>query len=84
MIESVAVLYMYMHISLYFCPFSFGHCIVCPSSIYGFLLSLWSLQTFLTHLVDKYLTLNNVRREIVSALTIVSYDKVQGRNKAQR
>jgi hypothetical protein len=21
------------------CPFSFGHCIVCPSSIYGFLLS---------------------------------------------
>ena len=21
---------------LYFCPFSFGHCVVCPSSIYGF------------------------------------------------
>jgi len=27
-------------------------------------------------------TLNSVRREIVSALTIVSYDKVRGRNKA--
>ena len=21
---------------LSFCPFSFGHCVVCPSSIYGF------------------------------------------------
>jgi len=24
---------------LSFCPFSFDHCLVCPSSIYGFLLS---------------------------------------------
>ena len=30
------------------------------------------------------ITLNSVRREIVSTLTIVSYDKVRGRNKAQR
>ena len=29
-------------------------------------------------------TLNSVRPEIVSALTIDSYDKVRGRNKAQR
>ena len=29
-------------------------------------------------------TLNSVRREIVSTLTIVSYDKVRGRNKEQR
>ena len=28
------------------------------------------------------ITLNSVRREIVSVLTIVSYDKVRGRNKA--
>jgi hypothetical protein len=28
-------------------PFSFGHCIVCPSSIYGFWLPLWYLQTIL-------------------------------------
>ena len=29
-----------------FCPFSFDHCIVCPSN-YGFWLSLWYLQTIL-------------------------------------
>ena len=26
---------------LAFCPFSFGHCVVCSSSIYGFWLPLW-------------------------------------------
>ena len=31
---------------LFFCHFSFGHCIVCPSSIYGFWLPLWCLQAF--------------------------------------
>ena len=29
------------------CPFSFGHCVVCSSSIYGFWLPLWYLQTLL-------------------------------------
>jgi hypothetical protein len=32
---------------LTFCIFSFGHCVVCSSSIYGFWLRLWYLQTFL-------------------------------------
>jgi hypothetical protein len=32
---------------LSFCTFSFGHCVVYPSSIYEFLLPLWYLQTFL-------------------------------------
>jgi hypothetical protein len=32
---------------LSFCPFSFGHCVVCPSLIYEFWLSLWYLQTLL-------------------------------------
>jgi hypothetical protein len=32
---------------LSFCTFSFGHCVVCPSSIYGFWLLLWYLQTLL-------------------------------------
>ena len=32
---------------LFFCSFSFGHCFVCSSSIYGFWLSLWYLQTLL-------------------------------------
>ena len=26
---------------------TFGHCVVCPSSIYGFLFPLWYLQTLL-------------------------------------
>ena len=30
---------------LSFCTFSFSHCVVCPSSIYWFWLSLWYLQT---------------------------------------
>jgi hypothetical protein len=32
---------------LSFCTFSFGHCAVCSSSIYGFWLPLWYLQTLL-------------------------------------
>jgi hypothetical protein len=30
---------------LSFCTFPFGHCVVCSSSIYGFWLPLWYLQT---------------------------------------
>jgi hypothetical protein len=33
---------------LSFCTFSFGNCAVCSSSIYGFWLPLWYLQTLLT------------------------------------
>jgi len=32
---------------LSFCTFSIGHCVVCSSSIYGFRLPLWYLQTLL-------------------------------------
>jgi len=32
---------------LSFCTFSFGHCVVYSSSIYGFWLFLWYLQTLL-------------------------------------
>jgi hypothetical protein len=32
------------------CPFSFGHCVVCSSSIYVFWLPLWHLQTLLAPL----------------------------------
>jgi hypothetical protein len=31
---------------LSFCLLSFGHCVVCSSSMYGFWLLLWYLQTF--------------------------------------
>ena len=37
-----------MNHCLSFCSLSFGHFIVCLSSIYGFWLLLWYLQTFLT------------------------------------
>jgi hypothetical protein len=33
---------------LSFCPFSFGHCVVCCSSNYGFWIPLWYLQTLLS------------------------------------
>ena len=33
---------------LFFCNFSFGYCVVCSSSIYGFWLPLWYLQIRLT------------------------------------
>ena len=32
---------------LSFCPFSFGHCVACSSSIYGFWLPFWYLQVLL-------------------------------------
>jgi hypothetical protein len=32
---------------LFFCPFPFGHCVVCRSSIYGFWLPLWHLHALL-------------------------------------
>jgi hypothetical protein len=32
---------------LSFCHFSFGHCVICPSSIYGIWLYLWYLQILL-------------------------------------
>ena len=37
---------------LSFCTFSFGHCVVCSSSIYGFWLPLWYLQTLLKIVVE--------------------------------
>ena len=37
----------------YFFPFSFDHCIVCPSSIYGLWLALWYLHTFVLSNDDK-------------------------------
>ena len=42
------VLYVcFVHRCLSFCTCSFGHCVVCSSSKYGFWLTLWYLQTLL-------------------------------------
>jgi hypothetical protein len=38
----------FVHRCLTICTFSFGHCFVCSSSIYGFWLPLWYLQTLLS------------------------------------
>jgi hypothetical protein len=38
----------FVNLCLSLCAFSFCNCVVCSSSIYGFWLSLWYLQTILT------------------------------------
>ena len=45
---------------LSFCTFSFGHCVVCSSSIYGFWLLFWYLQTPLSELLSFTLGINCV------------------------
>jgi hypothetical protein len=45
-----------------FCTFSFGHCGVCSSSIYGFWLPLWYLQTLLTYKVNDRLVITGTYR----------------------
>jgi hypothetical protein len=47
------VLYVcFVDCGLSFCTFSFGHCVVCSSSIYGFWFPLWYLQTLLKDMLD--------------------------------
>ena len=53
---------------LSFCTFSFGHCVVCSSSIYGFWLSLYYLQT---HLIDEDLTATVKCRTTITMLFLV-------------
>jgi len=43
--RSLALCVCFVYRCLFFCTFSFGHCVVCSSSIYGFWLLLWYLQT---------------------------------------
>jgi hypothetical protein len=43
---------------LSFCTFSFGHCVVCSSSIYGFWLPLWYLQTLLMEYYNWYYSIS--------------------------
>jgi hypothetical protein len=52
------------------CVVAFGYCVVCSSSIYGFWLPLWYLQTLLTkHLHNKY---KHNHIHICRAWTIIS------------
>jgi hypothetical protein len=43
--RSLVVYVCFVYRCLFFCTFSFGHCVVCSSSIFGFWLHLWYLQT---------------------------------------
>jgi hypothetical protein len=45
--RSLVVYVCFVNRCLSICHFSFGHWVVCPSSIYGFWLPLWYLQTLL-------------------------------------
>ena len=53
---------------LSFCTFSFDHCVVCSSLIYGFLLHLWYLQLFLhvwtslSEMMRLYMSFTNVNK----------------------
>jgi hypothetical protein len=42
---------------IFFYFFYFGHCVVCPSLIYGIWLPLWYLQTLLTKYIDLFIFL---------------------------
>ena len=43
--QSLVLCVCFIYSCLSFCTFSFGHCVVCSSSIYGLWLPLWYLQT---------------------------------------
>ena len=45
--RSLALYVCFVDRCLSFCIFTFGHCVVCSSSIYGFRLPLWYFQTVL-------------------------------------
>ena len=47
-IQSLVLCVCFVDHCLSFCTFSFGHCVVCSSSIYRFWLSLWYFQTLHT------------------------------------
>jgi hypothetical protein len=50
---------------LSFCLFSFGHCVVCSSSIYEFWLPLWYFQTLLRQNLKTVPICNIQRRDIL-------------------
>ena len=56
---------------LSFCTFSFGHFVVCSSSIYGFQLPLWPLQTLLT-----LYSCNALHFDILDALFCISSEQL--------
>jgi len=62
--------------SLFFllCFFSFGHCVACSSSIYGFWLPLWYLQALLTPIVKLLWYTNRVLRLYFTTRRLCSHE----------
>ena len=56
-----------------FCPFSFGHYVVCPS-IYGFWLPLWYLQTLLRYAMITEATFMGKRYFPLQIITLIPYN----------
>jgi hypothetical protein len=54
------------------CPFPWGHCIACPSSIVGFWIPTWYLQTFLpyTYILQPRLPTTNTWCGILAFTTL--------------
>ena len=63
--------YCFIDRCLYFCPFSFGHCGVCPL-IYGVWLSLWYLQTLVVP--------ETVRVQYIRHLRVITNTKMLRKN----
>jgi len=49
--RSLVLCVCFVDLCLSFCTFSFSHCVICCSSIYGFWLHLWYLQTLLVQII---------------------------------
>ena len=57
---------------LFSCPFSFGHCVVCSSSIYGFWIPLWCLQALLPE--ESYRWSSDLLYHVFTAIFVVCID----------
>ena len=53
--------------------FSFCHCVVCPSSIYGFRLPLWHLQTLFPSVVMVWLVFSPCSFQARASFTFIVY-----------
>jgi hypothetical protein len=65
-IRSLVLYICFVNRCLSFCTFSFGHCVVCSSSIYRLWLPLWYLQTLLPGINYVYLTRVSFTKKLIS------------------
>ena len=75
-----------LFVLLSFCPFSVGHCVVCPS-IYGLWLHLWYLHTLLSSCIfvwNKHYNIVRLRNKTLILIYVLNiyrtFDNDSGRN----